>query len=161
VRFYFTGTEFLYDYKANLSKAVAAKRLPLTILWSTLYKPTPQSIKASRSWASSSRRRQKQEQTYSKPRGMAADLPRSSSGRGTSSTDTSVAAEIPSRSVKMVYSPYHSQQTTVVRRGSSLYARVPSDGTWSGTPTNKPMLGLVGSSDVYGCSGTGLDWLGT
>jgi len=32
VRFYFTGTEFLYDYTANLSKAVAAKRLPLTIL---------------------------------------------------------------------------------------------------------------------------------
>jgi len=34
VRFYFTGTEFLYDYNANLSKAVAAKRLPLTILCS-------------------------------------------------------------------------------------------------------------------------------
>jgi len=33
VRFYFTGTEFLYDYNANLSKAVAAKRLPLTLLW--------------------------------------------------------------------------------------------------------------------------------
>jgi len=33
LRFYFTGTEFLYDYNANLSKAVAAKRLPLTILW--------------------------------------------------------------------------------------------------------------------------------
>jgi len=33
VRFYFTGTEFLYDYNANLSKAVGAKRLPLTILW--------------------------------------------------------------------------------------------------------------------------------
>jgi len=32
VRFHFTGTEFLYDYNANLSKAVAAKRLPLTIL---------------------------------------------------------------------------------------------------------------------------------
>jgi len=32
VRFYFTGTEFLYDYNVNLSKAVAAKRLPLTIL---------------------------------------------------------------------------------------------------------------------------------
>jgi len=32
VRFYFTGTEILYDYNANLSKAVAAKRLPLTIL---------------------------------------------------------------------------------------------------------------------------------
>jgi len=32
VRFYFTGTEFLYDYNANLSKAVAAKRLPLTIV---------------------------------------------------------------------------------------------------------------------------------
>jgi len=32
VRFCFTGTEFLYDYNANLSKAVAAKRLPLTIL---------------------------------------------------------------------------------------------------------------------------------
>jgi len=32
VRFYFTGTEFLYDYIANLSKAVGAKRLPLTIL---------------------------------------------------------------------------------------------------------------------------------
>jgi len=32
VRFYFTGTEFLYDYNANLSKALAAKRLPLTIL---------------------------------------------------------------------------------------------------------------------------------
>jgi len=32
VRFYFTGTEFLYDYIAKLSKAVAAKRLPLTIL---------------------------------------------------------------------------------------------------------------------------------
>jgi len=32
VRFYFTGTEFLYDYNANLNKAVAAKRLPLTIL---------------------------------------------------------------------------------------------------------------------------------
>jgi len=30
VRFYFTGTEFLYDYNANLSKAVGAKRLPLT-----------------------------------------------------------------------------------------------------------------------------------
>jgi len=29
VRFYFTGTEFLYDYNANLSKAVAAKKLPL------------------------------------------------------------------------------------------------------------------------------------
>jgi len=36
VRFYFTGTEFLYDYNANLSKAVAAKRLPLTILCSHL-----------------------------------------------------------------------------------------------------------------------------
>jgi len=36
VRFYFTGTEFLYDYNANLSKAVAAKRLPLTILCSIL-----------------------------------------------------------------------------------------------------------------------------
>jgi len=36
VRFYFTGTEFLYDYNANLSKAVAAKRLPLTILWKEL-----------------------------------------------------------------------------------------------------------------------------
>jgi len=35
VRFYFTGTEFLYyDYNANLSKAVAAKRLPLAILCS-------------------------------------------------------------------------------------------------------------------------------
>jgi len=34
VRFYFTGTEFLYDHNANLSKAVAAKRLPLTILCS-------------------------------------------------------------------------------------------------------------------------------
>jgi len=33
VRFYFTGTEFLYAYNANLSTAVAAKRLPLTILW--------------------------------------------------------------------------------------------------------------------------------
>jgi len=33
VRFYFTGTEFLYDYNANLSKAFGAKRLPLTILW--------------------------------------------------------------------------------------------------------------------------------
>jgi len=33
VIFYFTGTEFLYDYNAKLSKAVAAKRLPLTILW--------------------------------------------------------------------------------------------------------------------------------
>jgi len=32
VRFYFTRTEFLYDYNANFSKAVAAKRLPLTIL---------------------------------------------------------------------------------------------------------------------------------
>jgi len=32
VRFYFTGTEFLYDYNANLSKAVGAKRLSLTIL---------------------------------------------------------------------------------------------------------------------------------
>jgi len=32
LKFYFTGTEFLYDYNANLSKAVAAKRLPLTIL---------------------------------------------------------------------------------------------------------------------------------
>jgi len=32
VKFYFTGTEFLYDNNANLSKAVAAKRLPLTIL---------------------------------------------------------------------------------------------------------------------------------
>jgi len=32
VKFYFTGTEFLYDYIANLSKAVGAKRLPLTIL---------------------------------------------------------------------------------------------------------------------------------
>jgi len=32
VRFYFIGTEFLYEYDANLSKAVAAKRLPLTIL---------------------------------------------------------------------------------------------------------------------------------
>jgi len=32
VRFYFTATEFLYDYNANLSKAVAAKRLRLTIL---------------------------------------------------------------------------------------------------------------------------------
>jgi len=29
VRFYFTGTEFLYDYNANLSKAVGAKRLPV------------------------------------------------------------------------------------------------------------------------------------
>jgi len=35
VRFYFIGTEFLYDYNANLSKAVAAKRLPLTILCSS------------------------------------------------------------------------------------------------------------------------------
>jgi len=35
VRFYFTGTEFLYDYNTNLSKAVAAKRLPLTILCKT------------------------------------------------------------------------------------------------------------------------------
>jgi len=33
VRFYFTGTELLYDYNANFSKAVGAKRLPLTILW--------------------------------------------------------------------------------------------------------------------------------
>jgi len=33
VRFYFTGIEFLYDYNANLSKAVATKMLPLTILW--------------------------------------------------------------------------------------------------------------------------------
>jgi len=32
VRFYFTGTEFLYDYNANLSKAVGTKRLPLTVL---------------------------------------------------------------------------------------------------------------------------------
>jgi len=32
VRFYFTDTEFLYDYNANLSKAAAAKRLFLTIL---------------------------------------------------------------------------------------------------------------------------------
>jgi len=32
VRFYSTGTEILYDYNANLSKAVGAKRLPLTIL---------------------------------------------------------------------------------------------------------------------------------
>jgi len=31
VRFYFTGTEFLYDYNVNLSKAVVAKKLPLTI----------------------------------------------------------------------------------------------------------------------------------
>jgi len=39
VRFYFTGTEFLYDYNANpnLSKAVAAKRLPLTILCIRFY----------------------------------------------------------------------------------------------------------------------------
>jgi len=33
VKFYFTGTEILYDNNANLSKAVAAKRLHLTILW--------------------------------------------------------------------------------------------------------------------------------
>jgi len=33
VRFYFTATEFLNDYNANLSKAFAAKKLPLTILW--------------------------------------------------------------------------------------------------------------------------------
>jgi len=38
MRFYFTGTEFLYDYNANLSKAVAAERLPLTILCSTTLK---------------------------------------------------------------------------------------------------------------------------
>jgi len=38
VRFYFTGTEFLYDYNANLSKAVAAKRLPLIILCKMIMK---------------------------------------------------------------------------------------------------------------------------
>jgi len=41
VRFYFTGTEFLYDYNANLSKAVAAKKLPLTILWMQLLLQPP------------------------------------------------------------------------------------------------------------------------
>jgi len=29
---FFTGTEFLHSYNANLSKTVAAKKLPLTIL---------------------------------------------------------------------------------------------------------------------------------
>jgi len=39
VKFYFTGTEFLYEYNANLSKVVAAKKLPsldgrlLQVLW--------------------------------------------------------------------------------------------------------------------------------
>jgi len=37
VRFYFTSNGFLYDYNANLSKAVAAKRLPLTILCNTCW----------------------------------------------------------------------------------------------------------------------------
>jgi len=40
VRIYFTGTEFLYDYNANLSKAVGAKRLPLTILCGVYYMST-------------------------------------------------------------------------------------------------------------------------
>jgi len=38
VRFYFTGTKFLYDYNANLSKAIAAKKLPLTILWKSFWR---------------------------------------------------------------------------------------------------------------------------
>jgi len=45
VRFYFTGTEFLYDYNANLSKAVAAKKLPSTILCSCCnFKIRPKNI---------------------------------------------------------------------------------------------------------------------
>jgi len=60
-----------------------------------------------------------------RPRRRAADLPRNSSNKGMSSTDTSVFAGVPSRSTRTASSPLHSQQTTAVR-GNASYAHVPS-----------------------------------